>query len=154
MRMPAPLRNYNPQLTGRTISGLLQCPGNIKPGDLATLVVLAPQSPYARDRKPKPWSAALSDNNRIVELTNTLSEVLERKLSEIKAITGTTRILALNALIEATRAGEAGKGFAVVAAEVKQVSETINAITKSLEVELNEVVNELTDLSATLARNE
>ncbi len=96
----------------------------------------------------------MSDNNRIVELTNTLSEVLERKLSEIKAITGTTRILALNALIEATRAGEAGKGFAVVAAEVKQVSETINAITKSLEVELNEVVNELTDLSATLARNE
>ena len=97
---------------------------------------------------------ALSDNNRIVELTSTLSEVLKRKLSEIKAITGTTRILALNALIEATRAGEAGKGFAVVAAEVKQVSETINAITKSLEVELNEVVNELTSISANIARGE
>ena len=96
----------------------------------------------------------MSDNNRIVELTHLLSEVLERKLSEIKAVTGTTRILALNALIEATRAGEAGKGFAVVAAEVKQVSETINAITKSLEVELNEVVKELTDLSASLATNQ
>jgi methyl-accepting chemotaxis protein len=93
----------------------------------------------------------LSDNSRIVELTNTLSEVLERKLSEIKAVTGTTRILALNALIEATRAGEAGKGFAVVAAEVKQVSETINAITKSLEIELNEVVTELTNLSLSLS---
>ena len=92
----------------------------------------------------------MSDNNRFVELTDSLSEVLERKLSEIKAVTGTTRILALNALIEATRAGEAGKGFAVVAAEVKQVSETINAITKSLEVELNEVVNELAALSANL----
>lgn len=96
----------------------------------------------------------MSDNDRIVELTSTLSEVLQRKLSEIKAITGTTRILALNALIEATRAGEAGKGFAVVAAEVKQVSETINAITKSLEVELNEVVAELTLISANLARSE
>lgn len=96
----------------------------------------------------------MSNNNRIVELTSTLSEVLERKLSEIKAITGTTRILALNALIEATRAGEAGKGFAVVAAEVKQVSETINAITKSLELELNEVVKELTDLSASLSKSE
>ncbi len=93
----------------------------------------------------------MSDNSRIVELTNTLSEVLERKLSEIKAVTGTTRILALNALIEATRAGEAGKGFAVVAAEVKQVSETINAITKSLEIELNEVVTELTNLSLSLS---
>ncbi len=96
----------------------------------------------------------MSDNSRIVELTNTLSEVLERKLSEIKAVTGTTRILALNALIEATRAGEAGKGFAVVAAEVKQVSETINAITKSLEIELNEVVKELTDLSLSLTHSE
>ena len=96
----------------------------------------------------------MSDNSRIVELTNTLSEVLDRKLSEIKAVTGTTRILALNALIEATRAGEAGKGFAVVAAEVKQVSETINAITKSLEVELNEVVTELTDLSLSLTHDE
>ena len=96
----------------------------------------------------------MSDNNRIVELTTNLSEVLERKLSEIKSVTGTTRILALNALIEATRAGEAGKGFAVVAAEVKQVSETINAITKSLEVELNEVVKELADLSASLAQEE
>src|SRR5579859_1133172 len=99
-------------------------------------------------------SLIVSDNNRIVELTTSLSEVLERKLSEIKAVTGTTRILALNALIEATRAGEAGKGFAVVAAEVKQVSETINAITKSLEVELNEVVKELADLSAALASKE
>jgi methyl-accepting chemotaxis protein len=99
-------------------------------------------------------SRTLSDNTRIVELTASLSEVLDRKLSEIKAVTGTTRILALNALIEATRAGEAGKGFAVVAAEVKQVSETINAITKSLEIELNEVVTELSTLSASLAKEE
>ena len=90
----------------------------------------------------------MSENDRIVELTNTLSEVVQRKVAEIKAVTGTTRILALNALIEATRAGEAGKGFAVVAAEVKQVSETINAITQSLETELNDVVKELTDLAA------
>jgi methyl-accepting chemotaxis protein len=96
----------------------------------------------------------LSDNQRIIELTTTLSEVLARKVSEIKAVTGTTRILALNALIEATRAGEAGKGFAVVAAEVKQVSETINAITKSLEIELNQVVNELSAIASTLTTTE
>jgi methyl-accepting chemotaxis protein len=122
--------------------------------NIAAPVVLGRQSIYTSSRYHSEGAFALSDNNRIVELTSTLSEVLERKLSEIKAITGTTRILALNALIEATRAGEAGKGFAVVAAEVKQVSETINAITKSLEVELNEVVKELTDLSADLSRSE
>jgi len=57
----------------------------------------------------------VTDNARIVELTNSLSEVLDRKLSEIKAVTGTTRILALNALIESSRAGAQGAGFAVVA---------------------------------------
>jgi methyl-accepting chemotaxis protein len=100
------------------------------------------------------WSAPVTDNEKIIELTAALSEVLTRKVSEIKAVTGTTRILALNALIEATRAGEAGKGFAVVAAEVKQVSETINAITKSLETELNEVVTQLTDISSKLSKAE
>ena len=89
----------------------------------------------------------MSDQERIIELTAALADVASRKVAEIKKVTGTTRILALNALIEAARAGEAGKGFAVVAGEVKHVSETIDAITQSLEAELGEAISELSRLA-------
>ena len=42
----------------------------------------------------------MSDQQNITELTAELSVVLARKLEEIKKVTGTTRILALNSLIE------------------------------------------------------
>jgi methyl-accepting chemotaxis protein len=90
----------------------------------------------------------MSDQQNITELTAELSVVLARKLEEIKKVTGTTRILALNALIEAARAGEAGKGFAVVASEVKHVSETINAITQSLEAEMSKAIDALSKVVA------
>jgi len=69
---------------------------------------------------------------RIVALSKAVSELATRKMDEIQAVTNTTKILALNALIEATRAGEAGRGFAVVAGEVKLVSERVSVIAKEL----------------------
>ena len=93
----------------------------------------------------------MSDEDRIVELTAALADVVSRKVAQIKDVTSSTRTLALNALIEATRAGDAGKGFAVVAGEVKQVSENINGITQSLESELNKAVAELSRLAKNMA---
>ena len=92
----------------------------------------------------------MSDQDRIIELTTALADVVARKVEEIKKVTGTTRILALNALIEAARAGEAGKGFAVVAGEVKNVSESIDGITQSLEAEMGAAVDELSRLATNL----
>ena len=94
-----------------------------------------------------PGKFPMSDQNRIIEVTATLAEVTAKKVAEIKKVTGTTRILALNALIEAARSGEAGKGFAVVAAEVKNVSEAIDAITQSLEADLGAAITELQGLT-------
>jgi len=45
---------------------------------------------------------------RILELSKAVSELATAKVNEIQQVTGATKILALNALIEATRAGDAG----------------------------------------------
>ncbi|KPX41867.1 methyl-accepting chemotaxis protein [Pseudomonas syringae pv. tagetis] len=61
-------------------------------------------------------------------------------------ITRQTRLLAINALIEAAHAGKAGRGFAVVAEEVKNISEQISKIASGLTQDLQASVNELTEL--------
>ncbi len=78
----------------------------------------------------------MSNPERVVELADKVSAVTASKMSEIHTITGSVRMLALNALIEAHRAGEHGRGFAVVANEVKSISQSITSVAKELEIEL------------------
>lgn len=60
--------------------------------------------------------------NKIEGLANTISKI--GNISDvINGISHETDLLALNAAIEAARAGEAGRGFAVVADEVRKLSE-------------------------------
>ncbi|BAE52625.1 methyl-accepting chemotaxis protein [Paramagnetospirillum magneticum] len=94
----------------------------------------------------------MAEPERILELTQAVHTVANDKISEIKKVTGTTRILSLNALIEAARAGELGRGFAVVANEVKNVSDNINTITQSLEGELSSSINDLMTLGQVMVK--
>ena len=52
---------------------------------------------------------------------------IAQKISIIEEIAGQTRMLSLNATIEAGKAKEHGKGFAVVAAEVRALAERSQA---------------------------
>jgi methyl-accepting chemotaxis protein len=69
-------------------------------------------------------TAATARANTLAESSSEIGNVIK----VITAIAGQTKLLALNASIEAARSGAAGKGFAVVAAEVKELaSETATA---------------------------
>lgn len=87
---------------------------------------------------------------RIVALSRAVSDLATRKMDEIQVVTNSTKILALNALIEAMRAGEAGRGFAVVAQEVKAISERITAIGAELRTQMAGQTAELDTLGRRL----
>jgi methyl-accepting chemotaxis protein len=59
-----------------------------------------------------------------VESALAVIEDIARKNSVIKEISYQTKILSINASVEAARAAEIGRGFAVVAEEVKRLAET------------------------------
>lgn len=90
---------------------------------------------------------------RILNLSHSISTLATSKVKQIQHVTGATKILALNAEIEAARAGQYGKGFAVVAQEVKSVSQQIAGITQDLTKELHEKVADLDRLGNGLVAN-
>ncbi len=61
-------------------------------------------------------------SSNVTEL-NAATDAIEKVVESINEIAHKTKVLSLNATIEAVRAGEAGKGFAVVAHEVKALAE-------------------------------
>jgi hypothetical protein len=87
---------------------------------------------------------------RVLTLSKSVSTLAEKKVLEIQAVTGMTKMLALNALIEASRAGEHGRGFSVVAKEVREISERIRTIADAFASELSEKTTALNSLGKNL----
>jgi methyl-accepting chemotaxis protein len=81
-------------------------------------------------------------------LSRTVSEVTQM----IDAIAKQTRMLALNANIEAARAGDAGKGFAVVANEVKQLAHQTADATHTIGQKIGEMTGMVAESVASLQR--
>lgn len=70
-------------------------------------------------------------NNEIIKVQN-LSNEINNILGYIKDIANQTKMLGLNAAIEAARVGEAGKGFGVVATEIRKLSESSRETTANI----------------------
>jgi hypothetical protein len=82
-------------------------------------------------------------SQQLLVLSREVSALATRKVEEIQAVTRSTKILSLNAMIEAARAGTAGRGFAIVASEVKSISERITDIASELRVQMDERTTQL-----------
>jgi methyl-accepting chemotaxis protein len=70
--------------------------------------------------------ATSSRLHKLQETTTALSRSrgeIERFADQIEMISATTRLLSLNAAVEAARAGAAGRGFSVIASSVRKLSE-------------------------------
>jgi Methyl-accepting chemotaxis protein (MCP) signalling domain len=91
--------------------------------------------------------------NEFVTLARQVSSLTQAKLGQIRQVAQMTKILAINARIEAGRAGEAGNSFAVVADEVKGVSVTVSALAQELEVGLAQQMKELDAVGAAAQGN-
>ncbi len=66
---------------------------------------------------------------------------IERCIDQIDSVNGTTKMLALNARIEAERAGSAGAAFRIVANEVRDLSK----VTQELAATMNREIRAITD---------
>ncbi|MBR0753861.1 methyl-accepting chemotaxis protein [Bradyrhizobium jicamae] len=79
----------------------------------------------------------------LARLTSEVNQIACEKTKSIQQITNQMKMLALNALIEASRAGAQGAGFAVVAQEVRGVGQQVETIARELETQLTKRTGDL-----------
>ena len=87
---------------------------------------------------------------RILELSERLSEVAGAKIGQIASVNRSAKMLAINAMIVAARAGQEGKGFAIVAEEFKTISTQIDAVTSALESQVSADLAELAAIGGSI----
>lgn len=87
---------------------------------------------FAADRITNEAVSEVKKSLNAVDLLEHSAAEVRRIIQTVRKITEQTKLLSLNANIEASKAGEAGKGFSVVAKEVQKLAENSAVSTKEI----------------------
>jgi len=94
----------------------------------------------------------------VSELESAMAELgassarMDAALSTVKRIADHTRLLSINASIEAARAGASGRAFGVVVDEVKQLADNTGDSTREIEAQMAEMRTNVARVSAVTGR--
>lgn len=91
---------------------------------------------YSSARMAQGAVAEAEEARSVVKELGSASGRIDAAVKQISTIAWQTKLLALNARIEATRAGESGRGFEVVAQEVKNLAQQTKSATDSISREI------------------
>jgi hypothetical protein len=100
---------------------------------------------------PHPIADDVATPERVLEHVDQAGSLSRSKIQDIHVITRQTRILAINATIEAARAGHAGLGFGVIAAEVRQLADEIARAASDMDDKLSAALSTLRSIGARMA---
>jgi len=89
---------------------------------LATIIENSDYSVQTKNKSQRAADDLIAGQKMYTKATKAVSEIAE-KINIVSEIANQTKLLSLNAAIEAARAGNSGKGFAVVAEEVRRLAE-------------------------------
>ncbi len=110
------------------------------------------QQSQQSQQSQQPQASANSSPERISQLTQELAKRISGAIGEISEINSRTRLLSLNAQIEAGRAGgSTGAAFAVVASAMKELSERTAKAATAMASQTKSAIDELERISTSLA---
>lgn len=128
--------------TGENTSGVAAAAGSLK----AAVDDIHAQVTRQNDLVAEIKAATSRSMENITDLDGASREIGEI-IKIVKKIAAQTKLLALNARIEASRAGAAGKGFAVVANEVRDLSLQTEAANQEIEGRISAIQSASTQMT-------
>lgn len=83
-----------------------------------------------------------AETQKVIEELDNKCQTISNIVNSLRALTDQTKLLSLNASIEAANAGDAGKGFAVVAQEIRKLALDSDSLAGSIKQIINSIQTE------------